>query len=1035
MRRCLLCLCLALVIVLPLGFGFEPPPGAPLKSPLSPRDEQATFRVVPGFRVELVAAEPDVIDPVALCFDEDGRMYVVEMRGYPNGGIGEGKPNLPGRIKRLEDRDGDGYFETATIFVDDLRFPTGVCVWNRGIFVADAPDVLWCADTDNDGKADVRRVVFTGFGARNIQGMVNSLQFHLDNFIHGCNNNDSLVSVVGPGEQDSPLPGGRGSEKPPTNQASASKKVPLRGRHFRFDPRNPATFEPTSGGGQYGLSSDDWGNWFTCTNSQHLRHIVLPEHYLRRNPYLVVPTVIADIPDGNFEHNPAAKVFRISPFEPWRLERTSRRVKDPEYNRRLPASELVPGGYMTSATGLTVYRGGLFPPDFDGNVFVADPANNLIHRDVLLPVGATFIAKRHESERDCEFLASTDIWFRPVFLTFGPDGALYVCDFYREIIETPLSLPEDIQKQYNLNSRDRGRIWRIRPEPTDLPPGYRPEDLRPRLSQVPNENLVPRLAHPNAWHRLTAQRLLIERNARDVIEPLTDMVIHHPDRKARIHALWTLHGLGLLEPRIVLHALQDRNWQVREQALRLAEPWFNEHDGVRRATLRLVHDPVPRVRFQLAFSLGEMKPTPEAAAALAELARKDGSSPWVRSAVLSSVTPHAAELMRMWERGNGVHPDILAGVAVVLASTGSKEQVEETLLYALRGEGPPSLAQCRLLEGMAQALARKGQPLRRYLGGPEDLRSPLGKPEDLRPPLAGALQGFFQRVIASLDKASEAERVAYVRLLGHARFDLVGNALVELLSPQTPVAIQTAAIQALSALGEPAAVEAVLEAWPSLGPSARREAQEMLFARTDRLTLLLDAIEKNRIPAVQLDPARRDLLLKHPDAGLRSRAMRLLSAQVPEDRKKVLEEYRVVLDLIGNPSEGQRLFKQHCAGCHRLENEGVEVGPDLASVLKTKAKETLLIDILDPSREVDPRYLNYVARTVDGRLLSGMIASETATSLILRRAEKAEDHLLRSDLEAIQATSKSLMPEGLEKQIKPQELADLIAYLLRTAGK
>jgi putative membrane-bound dehydrogenase-like protein len=989
-------------LLLPLGFGFGPPAGVPLKSPLSPKEEMATFRIVPGFRVELAAAEPEVIDPVAMCFDEDGRMYVVEMRGYPNGGIGEGKPNLSGRVKRLEDRDGDGYFETATVFVDDLRFPCGVCVWKGGIFVADAPDLLWCADTDNDGKADVRRVVFTGFGARNIQGMVNSLQFHLDNHIHSCNNNDSLVSVEG-----------------------REQKVPLRGRHFRFDPRDPATLEPTSGGGQYGLSSDDWGNWFTCTNSQHLRHIVLPDHYLRRNPYVVVPTVVADIPDGNLEHTPAAKVFRISPFEPWRLERTSRRVKDPEYNRRLPASELVPGGYMTSATGLTVYRGGIFPPDFDGNVFVADPANNLIHRDVLLPVGATFIAKRHESERDCEFLASTDIWFRPVFLTFGPDGALYVCDFYREIIETPLSLPEDIQKQYNLNSRDRGRIWRIRPEQIELPAGYRPEDFRPKLSQVPNEDLVGRLAHPNAWHRLTAQRLLIERDAKDVTEPLTDIVIHHPDRKARIHALWTLQGLGQMEPRIVLHALQDRTWQVREQALRLAEPWYEKHDGVRKAALRLVNDPVPRVRFQLAFSLGEVK-GPEAAAALAELARKDGSSPWVRSAVLSSVTPHAAELMRIWQRGDGIHPDLIAGVAVVLASTGTKEQIEETLLNALRGEGPPALAQCRLLEGMAQALARKGHPLRRYLENGTD---------NAADSLANELRAFFRRLIASLDKVSEAERVAYVRLLGQGRFDLVGDALGELLSPQTPVAVQTAAIQALSLLNERAAVEAVLEAWPSLGPSARREAQEMLFARTDRLGLLLDALEKNRIPAMQLDPARRDLLLKHPDAALRSRAARLLAAQVPEDRKKVLEEYRVVLDLIGNPTAGKGVFKQHCASCHRLENEGIEVGPDLPSVLKTKAKETLLIDILDPSREVDPRYLNYVVRTVDGRLISGMIASETATSLILRRAEKAEDQLLRSDIEAIQATSKSLMPEGLEKQIKPQELADLIAYLLQTAGK
>ena len=454
---CFACLAMSLSLVI----AADPPPGVKPLGPLSPRQELATFKPPAGFKVELVAAEPEVIDPVALTFDEDGRLFVVEMRGYPNAGIGEGKPNLPGRVKLLEDLNGDGYYEKATVFVDHLRFPTSVCVSNGGLYIGDAPDLLYCKDTDGNGTADVRQVAYTGFGVKNIQQLLNGLQFQFDNHIHGCNGSNDSVIHPGEGENWRKGEGEKGRRGDKENAASSPPlpispppfPVPLRGRHFRFKPGDPESFDPTSGGGQYGLASDDWGNWFTCTNSQHLRHIVLPDHYLKRNPHLPVPAVVTDIPDGSFEHTAAAKVFRLSPFEAWRVERTSRRVKDPSYNQRLPATELVPGGYITSATRLTVYRGGMFPPEFDGNVLVGDPANNLIHRDVLLPVGATFIARRHETERDCEFLASTDNWFRPVFLSNGPDGSLYVCDFYREIIETPLSLPEDIQRQYNLNSR------------------------------------------------------------------------------------------------------------------------------------------------------------------------------------------------------------------------------------------------------------------------------------------------------------------------------------------------------------------------------------------------------------------------------------------------------------------------------------------------------------------------------------------------------------------------------------------------------
>jgi putative membrane-bound dehydrogenase-like protein len=976
------------------------------KGPHSPREELATFQVAKGFKVELVAAEPEVIDPVALAFDENGRLFVVEMRGYPNAGIGEGKPNLPGRVRLLEDLDGDGYHEKSTLYVDDLRFPTGVCCWEGGIFVGNAPDLLYCKDTDGDGKADVRQVVYTGFGQKNIQQLLNGLQFHFDNWIHGCNgSNDSVIQPVEAltPSPSAPLPqGGVGGKK---------QAVSLRGRHFRFNPHVSGSLEPTSGGGQYGLAADDTGQWFTCTNSQHVRHIVLPDLPLRRNPDLPVSTVVNDIPDGVLEHGPAARVHRISPYEAWRVERTSRRVKDP-MNKSFASTELVPGGYITSATGLIVYRGGAFPQEYHGNVFVCDPANNLIHRDVLLPVGATFFARRPEAQRDCEFLASTDNWFRPVFLCAGPDGALYVADFYREIIETPLSLPEDIQKQYNLNSRERGRIWRIRWEEASGERSHR----KPALGKATDDELVQELSSLNAWRRLTAQRVLIERKATGVADLLVRRAHTAQTPLARLHALWTLEGLGLLEARHLQPSLRDRAWQVREQALRLAELHFATDPMLAKLALALASDPVPRVRFQLALSLGAMAPSDETRGVLRALLARDGVNPWFETALLSSAKGQAAPLLGdavQWERASPTMIQRLATLALADGGERAVAQVLATLVPADR----PTLRQLHALSAVLQGVSRRERSLGEWVKG-----TPDG---------AARSDAFFGQLagIALGEAEPLEERLLAARLLGHGPFEKAGPALGKALAPQLPPELQLAAVRALAGLREPQVTETLLAGWNSHSPTVRREVQEALFARPERIQALLVAVERGDVQPAHLDLARRDILLKHPDQGIRDRAKRLLVFASLTERTKVIEQYRGVLDLKGDSERGKIVFKKNCATCHRLENEGFEVGADLLAGLKNKTPEVLLSDILDPSRDVDPRFLNYVVQSKSGRLYTGVIASESASSLVLRRAEKAEDTLLRSEIEEIQSTTKSLMPEGLEKQMSAAELADLLAYL------
>jgi putative membrane-bound dehydrogenase-like protein len=970
------------------------------KGPLSPREEQATFRLPKGFEIDLVAAEPDVIDPVAMAFDEEGRIFVAEMRGYPNGGVATGHITS-GRIKMLEDRDGDGVYETSRVYAEGLRFPTGVLPWHGGLLVANAPDILYFEDTDGDGKADRQRVLYTGFNLANIQQIVNSLQWGLDNWVYGVAGSDG-GTIRSPEKPDMP-------------------PLTLRARGIRFHPETPGSLEATSGGGQYGLAADDWQHWFTATNSQHLRHIVLPDHYLRRNPALAVSAVTLDIPD----HGAACKVHRISPFEAWRIERTTRRREgkggfDP---RKFAATELVPGGYITSACSPVVYAADAFPEEYRGNVFVCDPANNLIHRDVLVENGATFVAKRAGDEQNCEFLASTDNWFRPVHLTLGPDGALYVLDFYREVIETPLSLPDDIKKKLNLESRGRGRIWRIRVADQTK--------HRPSLRQATTQSLVEHINDGNLWWRLTAQRLLIERQDKSAVRWLRDYAHSSKSAPGRAHALWTLHGLKALTEEDIEQALKDPVPGVREQALRLAEERLSDSAKLRAAVSALAGDASPRVRFQLAFTLGASDSS-ETVSALARVARQDAGDRWTQTAVLSSIHGSGISLLEtLIQDQEFIKGASAAGLqllsrlaALVGASAGDADLGRALRLLAAdtKGFSPWRLA---VLDGLGQGLQNSSRPLAQLWDKP---------PASLKESIAGVRPLFEQAATTSRDaKQSQAERIAALRLLGRGPYALAASAAEDLLTPQTPPEVQSALVRALSLHPQPEVADLLLASWNSYSPTVRREVVEALFARAERLPRLLDAIEQKKVLSNQLEPLRLEQLRKHANSDVRKRARRLLGEQASPERQKIVVAYRASLDLKTDAIRGKAVFKKNCTVCHRLENEGFEVGPDLLSALRDKSAEQLLNDILDPSREVDSRYLNYQITTKKGQVFSGLIAADTASSVTLRRGEKAEDTILRDQIEEIQATGKSLMPEGLEMQLSKQEVADLIAYLQAVA--
>jgi putative membrane-bound dehydrogenase-like protein len=974
--------------------------GAPQAAgPFDPAGEATTFKLPPGFDATIVAAEPDVVDPVAMAFDENGRLYVVEMPGYPNGGVGEGQPREPGRIRLLE-KPVNGRYAKATVFATGLNFATSVMPWKKGVLAANAPDLLYLEDTDGDGAADVRRVLYTGFGRKNIQAQLNALQWGLDNWVHalGAGNGGEI----------------RCPEKPDWPGVS------LGGRNFRFHPDIPGSLEPETGGGQYGLTADDAGNWFTCQNPQHIRAIVLPDREMARNPHLQPPPATIDIPD----HGAAARLYRASAFEPWRVERTRRRAIGPDASR-FAKTELVPGGFVTSGSGIVVYRGGLFPEKYRGNTFVCDPANNLIHRDVLVPNGVTFVAKRAEEEQESEFLASTDNWFRPCFLTVGPDGALYLCDFYREVIETPLSLPEDIRAKLNLESRGTGRVWRIAP-------GGAAPDLSPALGKATAVELVENLSHPNAWRRMNAQRLLVQDGHSEAIPALKKFFKDSKDARARLHALQALAGFGDLSLR--MDALDDADSVVREHAVRLMT------QGVPLLTtklLALAEDPAPRVRFAVALAVGDLAQGYEEMVreTLASLARRDAAEPYMRAAILSSVHDSFGGF---YAKAEGAPAAFLAELARVVGARLQGVEVADLLdrIAADRSDDTRAAA----LRGLAQGLKQGRKSNLDFPAARPVLQKLLAAASEPVRQAAGEVAAHVRMMTeeefrAAVKKAAEValdeskslkDRTDAAALLASAEFATAGPALVRLLEPRHPEALQLAAVRALDAHADPGVVALLVENWRRLTPAVRDRAADALFSRKDRLVPLLDAVKKGDVPADHIDARRRAQLLAFPDPAIADKAKTVFEERKPDP--KLFDQFRPALDLKGDARRGEASFRKLCLPCHQFGKEGTPIGPNLASVRDNPA-EQLLTNILYPSLVVLPNYVQYVVETAGGDILNGVIVESTAASITLRRPNVEDARILRKDIKNLVSSQMSIMPEDLLKGMAPQDVADLIEFV------
>ncbi len=698
--------------------------------------------------------------------------------------------------------------------------------------------------------------------------------------------------------------------------------------------------------------------------------------------------------------------------------RTRQRAADPAMSKRLPATELVATGFFTSATGITIYRGSAYPEAYRGNAFVGDVGGNLVHRKTLSVHAATYLAAR--ADPNVEFLASTDNWYRPVNFANTPDGTLLLLDMYRETIEHPWSIPEPIKQHLDLTSgKDRGRLYTLVFDGATHQP-----HRRPRLGHAPSAELVALLADPDAWWRETAQRLLIERRDLSAVPLLEDLAARRPTALGRLHALWTLDVLATLPPALLTMGLRDPEARVREQAAGLAERRIAHDPDLLAAVLPMAGDPDPMVRFQVALTLGAASGDRRTLEALGSLAVRDAGDSWTRTAVLSSVGKSADQLVAILAGKNRFF-DTRSGqlwldeLATLIGAGRDPVQLRGLLAPRVAAHRDPDLV-IRVLVAVNRGARRSGTSVSELLQADwATLIDPLS----------------VQATEIALSDASPEHRLPAIALLGMTGARRALEVLGELLDARQPAPVQLAALQALGQVNDPAVGRLVIAHWKALSPGVRREAAELLFSRRDRLEHLLGALESRTMAAAEIDPDRLKQLRSHKDAQLRARAIRIIdNASLPaRDRKTTLAAFQIVLTLDGRPERGHAVFLKACATCHRALGEGVEVGPDLATVAGRSADD-LLLHILDPNREVAPNYVNYNVATTDGRTISGIIASETATTLTLKRALGTTDVVPRAQIETVASTGLSLMPEGLENGQTPQDLADLIAFLRSIPG-
>lgn len=919
----------------------------------------AAFRLAPGFRIELAAAEPMVSAPVALAFDENGRLFVAELPASPTGA----QRPAQGRIRLLEAPDKNGVYQKSTIFASDLSMPSAVACYAGGVFVGLTPEVQFLKSTKTEGIAEVKKVVLAGFGGTNApsqRALLNNFNWGLQNRIYGATAGLGGV-VISPNWPGNPISVG--------------------GCDFSFNPRTLAVV-PEAGPAQSGLAFNNFGRLFGCDFSRPLRVAMCEPRYLGRNPFFPRAPWMIDAA------SPATALFGLLALPQQTGLSSPTRLTEVGGARQVSVQG---AAWLTGARGCVVCRGNIFPPGYQGSVFVAVPDSHAIHRFVVHQDGLSISAQRPPEEPSSEFLVCSDPSFRPEQIVNGPDGALYVAD--------------------RQDRSDHGRIYRIVPE------NFRRPAL-PQLGKASTYELVSDLAHADGWHRDTAARLLFERGDPAAIPLLTNMADHARLSLARLQALHTLSGLDALRQTQELRALSDPDPLLREHGVRLAEKLLTNgipSDELWNALKPLATDPSIRVRYQLALTLGAVGLS-EKPSILAQILKQDLANPWIQTAVLSSLAEGSAALFELLASDARFIRDpqgfeFLQQLACMIGTQGNKNEVAQVVNFITKAR----------LERIVSytALFKLGEGLHRT-------QSSLGLVD-----AQGLLQPFFFQALSDGTDAnlSEPVRVAAVRLVSVStlRFDETGDWLLLLCNPQPFPDLQQAAIDALGRYEDPRVLAGLLNSWSALTPSLRIRAVSALLSHTSRVAGVLAAIEAGKIAPTDLSWALINFLRTLPDPALSRRAVQLLGP-VPLRRPEVAQRLQGALRLSGIADNGRSIFQARCAQCHQIAGNRQLPGPDLAGA-RTLSKAELLRNIIEPSANLAAGFQTVVVTTLEGESRVGVLADDNEVTLTLNEPGGARQVWPKLNVLSVVMQPWSLMPNGLGQGLSVQDMADLLSYL------
>jgi putative membrane-bound dehydrogenase-like protein len=968
-----------------------------MQAPLSPAESMKHLSVPGGFRVELFAAEPDIVKPITINWDERGRAWIAETLDYPNNKHPDGQGH--DRILIAEDTNGDGKADKFTVFADKLSIPTSMVFANGGLVVSQPPDMLFLKDTDGDGKADVRKVLFSGFRIYDTHAGPSNLRLGLDNWIYATIGYAGFDGVVG------------------------GKRHQFSQGIYRFKPDgSELEFLGSSTNNTWGLGFGETGEIFYSTaNGEH-------------SSYLAVPNRAFESVRG------------------WLGKGT---VRMADYRRFHPITAIRQVDFhdgFTAAAGHAIYTARGFPkPFWDRIAFVSEPTGHLVAMCLLDKQGSNFVT--HDR---FNLLSSSDEWTAPIAAEVGPDGAVWVLDWYNYIVQhnpTPPGFETGKGNAYVTPLRDKkhGRIYRIVNETAKAPASV-------NLAAATPAQLVAALKNDNMFWRLKAQRMLVDRGKADVLPALIELAAdggtgETGENLPAIHALWAMHGLGACgkpdeKTSNLLHKnLKHASAGVRRAAINVLPRTEESVQAILQADL--LKDREPLVRRAVLLALGEMPSSKEAGAAIHALllAPENAKDRWIPLAATSAAARHDIGFLTAAVTAKN-NPDAVRQVVRIVAEHYARGDAADSIAELLMRlqEANPADADV-LLEGLTAGWPRGKTPqlneatrdalvaLMPRLGpnGQLQLASLAGR-WGLASRFEKALTGLRKTLLTVVadEKRSEKERIDSALRL--AQMQPSRAVLESLLAEVSPKASPTLAAGILDAAGQavtPELAGLLIERWNQFTPRLRQQAAAILLGRPEWSTALLDALDKGTIPAPDLTLDQTQQLTNHPDKKLAGRARDILArgGRLPSpDRQKVLDEYTPLVEKTGDAHKGFEVFKNICAKCHRHGETGETIAPDLTG-FNVHPKSKILQKMLDPNRSVEGNYRQYTVTTKAGRIVNGLLSSETKTAIEMVDTEAKRHVVLREDIEEMIASNRTIMPEGFEKQLSKDDFVNLLEFL------